>query len=214
MTDFALREKTLAVILAGGRGTRMGGADKPFLQIDGTTLLERIVAVMRPQCVALVINANGDPSRFSQFGATVISDTLPDYPGPLAGILAALEWTSSQRPDLEWVASVPGDTPFLPGNLVERLHAVRIESGADIACAFSGGQAHPTIALWPLSLIGELRRALTIDSVRAVRDFFARYRVAYADWPAKPFDPFFNINTPEDLAAAEVLARTASTHHD
>ncbi|MGO4707295.1 molybdenum cofactor guanylyltransferase MobA [Microvirga sp. 2MCAF38] len=218
MTEFALRKKTLVVVLAGGRATRLGGADKPLLRLDGKTILGRIVAAMQPQCETLIINANDDATRFAEYDAPVVADTLPGHAGPLAGILAALEWTASHRPQIEWIASVPGDTPFLPSDLVERLHRARVEDSASVACATSGGRIHPTIGLWPVSLAASLRHALDVEKVRAVRAWISRHRVAYAEWPVEPFDPFFNINTPEDLAGAEAMMETvydiSSARHD
>lgn len=204
------REKTLVAILAGGQATRMGGVDKSLLRLGGRTLMDRMIATLRPQCGALIVNANGDAARFAEYGLPVVTDTVPENPGPLAGILAALEWTALHRPDMEWVVSVPGDTPFLPDDLVERLHPACIEGNAMAACATSGGRVHPTIGLWPVNLAADLRYALTIENVRAVRDWLSRHRVAYVDWPVEPFDPFFNINTPEDVA----IAATLGAQHD
>src|SRR5690242_7566464 len=143
---------TLGVLLAGGLARRMGGGDKPMRTIGGRPILERVIERLRPQCDGLILSANGDPGRFAATGLPVVADTVPDFAGPLAGILAALEWTAAHRPEIGWVVSVAADTPFLPHDLVSRLHAARHVSGEPLACAESGGQAHPVNALWPVAL--------------------------------------------------------------
>jgi molybdopterin-guanine dinucleotide biosynthesis protein A len=192
-----MREDTQGVILAGGLARRMGGGDKPLRPLGGRPMLEHVLARLAPQCAALAINANGDAARFAAWGLPVWPDPVPGHPGPLAGILAALE-----EARLPFVVTVPGDTPFLPGDLVARLHAARAASGATIACAASGGQAHPPVALWPRALAADLRAAL-LAGERKIDRWAARHGVALADWPAEPFDPFFNANTPAELAEAE-----------
>jgi molybdenum cofactor guanylyltransferase len=205
-----MRNDTLAVVLAGGLARRMGGGDKPLRELGGRPLLDHVLERLRPQVPALLLNANGDPARFSGFGLPVAADGLPDYPGPLAGILAGLDWAVEQRPDLPWMVSVPGDSPFIPGNLVERLHAAREEAGVPLACAASGGRTHPPVGLWPVSLRGALREAL-LAGERKIDRWTARHGIALAGWPVEPVDPFFNANTPEDIAEAErLLVRKAS----
>jgi molybdopterin-guanine dinucleotide biosynthesis protein A len=129
---------------------------------------------------------------------------MPDHPGPLAGVLAALDWAAARRPDLPWVLSVPGDCPFLPADLASGLHAAREAAGVPLACARSAedGQTHPVIGLWPVALREALRGALR-DGERKIDRWTARHGCAHADWPATPLDPFFNANAPEDLDAAE-----------
>ena len=198
---------TLGVLLAGGLARRMGGGDKPLKAIAGRTILERAIERLAPQCAALILNANGDPARFAATGLTVVADDVPGFAGPLAGILAALDWAARNRPDLEWVASAAGDSPFLPHDLVSRLHAARAAAGVPLACAESGGQAHPVNGLWPVALRADLRHALVAEDMRKIDRWTARHGVAHASWPAEPLDPFFNANTPQDVAAAERLAR-------
>ena len=198
---------TLGVLLAGGLARRMGGGDKPLKAIAGRTILERAIERLAPQCAALILNANGDPARFAATGLTVVADDVPGFAGPLAGILAALDWTARNRPDLEWVASAAGDSPFLPHDLVARLHAARAAAGVPLACAELGGQAHPVNGLWPVALRADLRHALVAEDMRKIDRWTARHGVAHASWPAEPLDPFFNANTPQDIAAAERLAR-------
>lgn len=197
---------TLGVVLAGGLGRRMGGGDKPTRVIGGRTMLEHVIERLGPQCEGLVLNANGDPVRFARFGLPVVADTIEDYPGPLAGMLAALDWTADNRPDVEWVVSAAGDCPFLPRDLVARLQRARMTEGADLAVAASGGQAHPVIGLWKVALRDELRHALTNEGLRKIDRWTSRYGLATVSWPAEPVDPFFNANTVDDLAEAERLA--------
>jgi molybdopterin-guanine dinucleotide biosynthesis protein A len=198
--------QTLGLILAGGLARRMGGGDKPRTTIGGTTILSRVIERMTPQCTRLILNANGDPARFADTGLPVIADDVPDFAGPLAGILAGLDWTAAHAPDTAYVASVPGDCPFLPRDLVARLHQARMAAGLPMACARSGEWRHPVVALWPVALRADLRRALTQEGLRKIELWTARHGVALANWPAEPIDPFFNVNTPEDAAAAERIA--------
>lgn len=197
---------TLGVLLAGGLARRMGGGDKPMRTIGGRTILERVIARLKPQCDGLILNANGDPARFAAFGLTVVPDNVPDFPGPLAGILAALESTAANRPEVEWVLSAAGDCPFLPRDLVARLHERRQQENAQLAVAASGNQSHPVIGLWRVSLRDELRHALVVEDLRKIDRWTARYPLATATWPTEPLDPFFNANTVEDIAEAERLA--------
>jgi molybdopterin-guanine dinucleotide biosynthesis protein A len=197
---------TPAVILAGGLARRMGGGDKPMRAIAGRPLLQRMIDRLAPQCDGLVLNANGDAARFTAFGLPVIADDVADFPGPLAGILAGLNWAAAHRPDARWILSAPGDCPFLPRDLVVRLHAARIAENAQLAVAASAGQSHPVIGLWDVKLRDELRHALVDDDIRKVGRFTARYSLATVEWPAVPLDPFFNANTVDDLAEAERLA--------
>jgi molybdopterin-guanine dinucleotide biosynthesis protein A len=197
---------TPGVLLAGGLARRMGGGDKPMRQIAGRTILERVIARLNPQCDELILNANGDPARFASFGLTVIPDTVEDFPGPLAGILAGLDWTAANRPEVAWVLSAAADCPFLPRDLVARLHRARAEQNAQLAVAASGGQSHPVIGLWCVALREDLRHALVVEDVRKIDRWTARYRLATETWPAEPFDPFFNANTMDDIAEAERLA--------
>jgi molybdenum cofactor guanylyltransferase len=194
------------VLLAGGLARRMGGGDKPMRTIGGRTILERVIARLAPQCDGLILNANGDPARFAAFGLPVIADSVADFPGPLAGILAALDWMAANRPEVSLVLSAAGDCPFLPRDLVSRLHDALVKENAQLAVAASGGQSHPVIGLWSVSLREELRRALVVEDVRKIDRWTARYKLATVNWPTEPLDPFFNANTVEDIAEAERLA--------
>jgi molybdopterin-guanine dinucleotide biosynthesis protein A len=203
MTPPDVSPPVLGLILAGGQARRMGGGDKPLLRLGGRTLLERVVERLGPQCGAgLALSANGDPARFSGFPGPVLPDPLPGQPGPLAGILAGLEHAAAQG--LARVVSVSGDAPFLPGDLVARLQAAAPEAG--IALAASDERQHFTIALWPTALRGDLRDYLERGE-RRVGGFIARHARRAVSWPVAPVDPFLNVNTPEDLAAAAALDR-------
>ena len=197
---------TLGLVLAGGLARRMGGGDKARIRIGGATILQRVLACIGPQCAAVVINANGDPARFADTGLPVVADSVPDFAGPLAGILAGLDFAAAHAQGCEWLLSVPGDCPFLPKDLVARLHDARVAAGLPLACARSGQWRHPVVGLWPVNLREDLRHALVDERLHKIELWTARYGVAVADWPAEPVDPFFNINTPEDAARAEEIA--------
>ncbi len=196
---------TLGLVLAGGLARRMGGGDKARINIGGSSILDRVLACMTPQCTGVIINANGNPARFADTRLPVVADSIPDFAGPLAGILAGLDWAAAHTRASEWVVSVPGDCPFLPKDLVKRLHAARTAEGVSLACARSGEWRHPVVALWPVALREDLRRALIDESLRKIEIWTARHGIAIADWPAEPVDPFFNVNTPEDAAQAQSL---------
>jgi molybdopterin-guanine dinucleotide biosynthesis protein A len=199
-------EKTLGLVLAGGLARRMGGGDKARIKIGGVTILQRVIACLTPQCSRVILNANGDPARFADTGLPVIADSVPHFAGPLAGILAGLDWAAANAPQCEWLASAPGDCPFLPDNLVARLHEARVAAATPLVCARSGEWRHPVVGLWPLTLRDELRRALVEEGLHKIEIWTARHGVAIADWPAEPIDPFFNVNMPEDARRAEALA--------
>lgn len=197
---------TLGVILAGGLSRRMGGNDKALVSLAGRTLLEHAAERLAPQCESVILNANGDPSRFARIPIPVVPDSLPDHPGPLAGILAALEWSAIHRPNIAWIVSAPADTPFIPRDLVLKLHEAQQESLKPIACTASGSQIHFAVGLWPVSLQHDLRYSLVEKGTRSIREWLNRHGHVEVPWPVNPVDPFFNINTPEDLKHAEWLA--------
>lgn len=204
MSDMAERP-TVGLILAGGLARRMGGGDKALKPLAGRPILAHVIDRLRGQCGDLILNANGDPARLAAFGLPVVADTVPGFAGPLAGVLAGLDWIAAHRPQAEWLLSVAADTPFIPENLAARLHRARAAAGTPLACAASGGQQHHAIGLWPVSLREDLRQALLVGERRLGR-WTQGHGVAVAEWPSEPVDPFFNVNTPEDLAEAEQLA--------
>jgi molybdopterin-guanine dinucleotide biosynthesis protein A len=196
---------TLGLVLAGGLARRMGGGDKAMIRIGGATILDRVLACLSAQCAGLAINANGDPARFGDTGVPVLPDSIEGFVGPLAGVLAGLDHLAKTG-SAEWLLTVPGDCPFLPDDLVERLHQARREQGKVLACARSGEWRHPVIALWPVALREDLRRAVVVEELRKIEVWTGRHGVAIAEWPTEPIDPFFNVNTPEDRATAERIA--------
>lgn len=198
--------KPLGLVLAGGLARRMGGGDKGLIKIGQQTILERTLERLKPQCSGVVINANGDPQRFRFTGLPVVPDTVPDFAGPLAGILAGLDWAARNAPDAEYVLSAPGDCPFLPRELHARLSAALANEGKQLACAKSGEWRHPVVGLWPVALRDDLRRALVDEHLHKMEVWTARHGIAIAEWDDTPVDPFFNVNTPEDAARANEIA--------
>lgn len=200
----------VGLLLAGGLSRRMGGGDKALRSLGGRPILDRVIERLRPQVSVLVLNANGDPARFASYGLPVVADEVPDFAGPLAGILAGLDWAAASRPDCSFVASAATDAPFLPLDLVPRLAAGLEAEEADLACAVSGGRAQPVFGLWPVRLRAELRRAVLEEGIRKVDRWTARYRLAEVAFPEEPVDPFFNANRPEDLEQAAALLDVVS----
>ncbi|MER8378987.1 molybdenum cofactor guanylyltransferase MobA [Mesorhizobium sp. M0983] len=199
------------IILAGGRSSRMGGGDKTLLALGDATLLDRVVSRLGPQVGPLALNANGDPARFAATGLPVLADTVKGYAGPLAGILTGLEWASDTT--CQALVTAAGDTPFLPKDMVERLLAAAYARPGSIAVACSGGKRHPTFALWPLGLDQALRQFLVEEDNRRVSAFIDRHGFVEVDFPilksrGAEIDPFFNINTPDDLARAAHLLQS------
>jgi molybdopterin-guanine dinucleotide biosynthesis protein A len=198
-----MSNETIGILLAGGRATRMGGGDKSLRTIGGKTILDHVIATMRPQCAALVLNANGDVARLAAYGLPIVADDVPNFAGPLAGILAGLDFIAAYYPKAAFAVSVATDTPFLPHDLVAHLHVARQAADATLACARSGRSTHPVIGLWPIGIRADLRHALVGEDIRKIDRFTQRHSIAYADWQMEPYDPFFNANVPDDLEAAE-----------
>jgi molybdenum cofactor guanylyltransferase len=199
-----------AVILAGGLATRMGGVDKGLLQLHGRPILAEVIERIAPQVSGVVLNANGDPARFSEYGLPVIADSKQGFLGPLAGVLAAMEWATGQGS--EWVVSVAADTPFFPVDLVARLHEAAEEHASPVALAASydlhnaSYMRHPTFGLWHISLHDVLAQALD-DGVRKIvrwTDAVGGIEVRFEREATAP-DPFFNVNTPQELEIAEMM---------
>ncbi|UAB89241.1 molybdenum cofactor guanylyltransferase MobA [Ruegeria sp. SCSIO 43209] len=209
-------QKPLGVILAGGLATRMGGGDKGLLQIGGQSLLDRVIDRLRPQVGGLALNANGDAERFARLNLPVVSDSIEGFAGPLAGVLAGLDWAAEQG--AQSIVTVAADTPFFPHDLVAQLvHASEGQKyplvlattprTGDEALKSGGGKRvnrHPTFGLWPVALRDDLRAALN-GGLRKVVLWTDQHDGREALFSAQPFDPFFNVNTPDDLARAETL---------
>lgn len=200
-------KQPLGVILAGGQAQRMGGGDKGRLMLGGKSLLAHVIARLEPQVAGLALNANGDESRFVDLGLPVISDSIEGFAGPLAGVLAGLDWAAEQG--AQSIVTAAADTPFFPCDLVPRL--MLAADGMDAPLALSatpncerGRNRHPTFGLWPVALRDDLREALQ-DGLRKVVLWTDKHGAREAMFPNQPFDPFFNVNTPDDLARAGEL---------
>lgn len=200
-----MTDPVAGVLLAGGLARRMGGGDKCLRMLGGESILDRIVGRVRPQVSALVLNANGDATRFAATGLPVTPDTIDGFAGPLAGVLAGMEWARENAPECRWLVSIPTDAPFLPLDLVARLWTAVQSEGTEMACASSGGRTHPVVGLWPVGLAAELRHAMTDEDIRKVDIWTGRYRLSTVEFSTDPYDPFFNANRPADLEAAERL---------
>jgi molybdenum cofactor guanylyltransferase len=199
-------ESIIGVILAGGLARRMGGGDKCLLPLAGKTLLQRTIERAQPQVTNLLLNANGSSLRFARSRLPVVADIYANNPGPLAGIHACLTRMSRDNPDTEWLVSFASDTPFFPSDLAEHLHAAALTEHALIAVATSKGQTHPTFALWHASLLEKISDALAIGESLSLQDFIQQQKHTLVDFSVDTYDPFFNINTPQDLYTAEPLA--------
>jgi molybdopterin-guanine dinucleotide biosynthesis protein A len=201
--------KAAGVLLAGGQSQRMGGGDKCLRLLAGKPILAHVIERARPQVAALVLNANGDPKRFADFGLPVVADETSGFVGPLAGVLAGLDWTATNVPDATHVASFATDAPFLPRDLITAFREAMRMGIYDLACAASDGRTHPVFGLWPVSVRDDLRAALA-SGLRKVDQWTAGYRLVEVEFLAVPVDPFFNANRPEDLEEAERLAPLAA----
>lgn len=193
------------VILAGGQATRMGGGDKSLRRIGGRTILDHVIERLAAQCAPLALNANGDPARFAALGLPVLADSAAGHPGPLAGVLAGLDWAAGQG--LSHIVTVAADTPFFPRDLVMRLRAAGGAQGFALAASPDETgrlMRHPTFGLWPVALREDLRAALS-DGLRKIVLWTDRHGAGTAEFGADPVDPFFNINTPDNLAEADRL---------
>ena len=185
----------------------MGGGDKSLHPLAGTPILDHVLTRVRPQVGPLLLNVNGDPERFEQFGLPMAADTITGHAGPLAGILTGMEWAAEYAPGCIWLASFATDAPFLPDDLVARLDgAITAEDGV-IACAASNGRSHPVFALWPVALRAALRQALVDEDIRKIDAWTARYKVATVEFSTTPYDPFFNANHREDIEEAEQILK-------
>ena len=194
----------VGVILAGGLARRMGGGDKGLLTLGGETILARVIARLSPQVDALALNANGDPARFADYGLTVLPDTVEGHPGPLAGVLAGMDWAAAQG--AEAVVTAAADTPFLPCDLVPRLQLAAEGTARGLALARTAEGRQPTFGLWPVALRDDLAAVLA-EGTRKIVAWTDRHGAGAADFPSDGHDPFFNVNTPDDLAAAEAMLR-------
>lgn len=198
-------ESIVGIILAGGLSRRMGGGDKCLLPLAGKTLLQRTIERAQPQVSHLILSANGSPLRFARLRLPVIADIHANNLGPLAGIHAGLEWLLSHQSQAEWLMSFASDTPFFPSDLVERLFEAATKENAELAIAASHNQTHPVFALWHRSLLAKIEQELKTGQVKPLQEWVKQQKLVQVEFTAEGYDPFFNINTPQDLYAAEPL---------
>lgn len=201
----------VGMILAGGLASRMGGGDKALIEAAGETMLSRVVARLAGQCETTLLNANGDPARFSAYGLPVLADVVEGYCGPLAGVLTGLEWLRRQAPDRRWLLTVAADTPLFPLDLASRLGCAAAAENAEIAVACSDGRTHPVFGLWSVELAEDLRRAILQDGERRLNAWVKSRRLATVAWPTTPYDPFFNVNTPDDANELRRMLSSAAS---
>jgi molybdopterin-guanine dinucleotide biosynthesis protein A len=198
----------LVVLLAGGLARRMGGGDKCLLPLGPVTILDHVIARLEPQAAHLMINANGDPQRFARFGLPVVGDAVAGFVGPLAGVLTGMRYAQQNLAQISDIVTVPTDGPFVPRDLVARLVAARAAAHAELAVASSGGRTNPVVGLWPVRLADALEQALVAERISKVDIWTARYNLVEVAFSTDPVDPFFNANTPDELAEAERLIET------
>ena len=201
--------RVTGVLLAGGQSRRMGGGDKGLLELAGRPMLGHVICRLSAQVGAIVINANGDASRFAAFGLPVVPDTIDGFVGPLAGVLAGMRWSAANAPDARWIVTAAGDAPLLPGDLVAQLMAAVASRPGSIALAQSHGELHPVIGLWPVALADDLEAQLR-GGVRKVLHWTDRHGTVPVPFsPARvcgiDIDPFFNANTPQELAQLRAM---------
>ena len=195
----------VGILLAGGLSRRMGGGDKNLLQLGGKSILRHVIERIAPQVDTLILNANGDAGRFSEYVLPVVGDVIDGYAGPLAGVLTGLEWASVNAPSCEWVATFATDAPFVPKNLVAELLNSIEANGADMACAISKDRTHPPFAIWPIRLKDALRAAMIDEGMRKIDLWTSRYKIDHVPVEGEGRDPFFNIITPDNLDEATQL---------
>ncbi|ORU94116.1 MAG: molybdenum cofactor guanylyltransferase MobA [Cycloclasticus sp. symbiont of Poecilosclerida sp. N] len=195
--------RIVSVILNGGLSRRMDNKNKAFLQLAGKPLIEHVLNKLRPPSETLIINSNDQNKRLEAYGLPIVKDSLDGFLGPLAGILSAMEWVSEYQPQCHLLASIPIDTPFLPDNLINKLHQRLLESQATLAFAASNGRIHPVIGLWPIALMDDLRSAIVNEGILKVDLWTSRYKTTHLSFDYQTVDPFFNINHDDDLLQAK-----------
>jgi molybdopterin-guanine dinucleotide biosynthesis protein A len=198
--------KSAVILLAGGQARRMGGGDKNLMMLAGKPVLQHILDRVDFDNRPLMLNANGDPSRYADFGLLVCADVIDGYAGPLAGILTGLEWMAKHHSDCTHMISLATDAPFLPTDLVAKLEA-SLDLGVDIVQAMSMSRRHPVFAIWPVALTGALRQAVVDEGLRKIDDFTDRYECVTVEFVGEP-DPFMNLNRPDDFDLAIQFLQT------
>lgn len=193
-------------ILAGGLARRMGGKDKPLLEIAGKTMISHILKTIHKQTKGpIVLNVNGDPARFAPYNLPIVEDIVPDFAGPLAGILTGLDWINSHPQKPDYMLSLPGDAPLIPGDLLNKLSTAMIDTKSEIVSVSSNNRTHPVIALWCLSLLEPLRQGVVENDIRKIDLWTENRKIVYVEWDTIPYDPFYNVNRIEDLDYAESI---------
>tara|TARA_R110002074_G_scaffold228259_2_gene399913 strand:+ start:118960 stop:119592 length:633 start_codon:yes stop_codon:yes gene_type:complete len=205
-----ITNEVVGVILAGGLARRMNHQDKSLLTLADKPLIDHVIGRFAPQCNTVLINSNKLSDQLQSYGFPVIKDTLEGFPGPLAGILAAMEWSAIHQPGTKWIASIAVDTPFLPKNLVAELLRSVHDDESQLACAYSAERSHPVNALWSMDLMAALRLALEDEGLRKIDTWTARYSLSRTSFNFKTVDPFFNINSHDDLIQAEGIMKSLS----
>jgi molybdenum cofactor guanylyltransferase len=198
-----INNEVTVILLAGGQSRRLGGGDKCLISLEKEIILDKILKKILPQNKSIILNANGDPDRFSKYSFPIIQDTMDGYLGPLVGILSGMEWVRKNQKNKKYIVSIATDTPFFPYNLVEKLYSTVVARPEKIICASWQGRKNPIFAIWPISLSDDLRKDILLGS-RKIDSWTSKYGV-YAINFVSPNDPFFNINTPEDLELANEM---------
>ncbi len=197
-------DKLVAVILAGGQARRMGGVDKPLTEINGQPLLQYVIDRAKPQVEHLVLNANGDTDRYAHYGLPIQADIVPDFAGPLAGVVSAMAWARAFHPEATHVITMAADTPFYPADYIARMVSA-LDEEHTLACASYKGRTQPVFGLWPIDLHNDMHHALTEEGIHKVDLFSARFGVADVAFDDMPYNPFFNVNRLEDVKQGEQL---------
>ena len=206
----------VGVVLAGGLSRRMGGNDKSLMQLGGKPMIAYAVKRLTPQTGTVIINANRDSMAYADYSCTVVPDTIEGFAGPLAGVLAGMEWARMNAPNAKWVATAAADTPFFPTNLVASCVTEVGYKQDVIALAKSGDKLHPVFGLWPISLADDLREWLSDEANRKVLAWVDRHNMTAITFPEfelanEMIDPFFNVNNPEDLETAKIIHAQVSS---
>ena len=196
-------ESVVGILLAGGKSSRMGGGDKCLKKLGDKTILEHVISRSLPQVEALILNVNSQCGKYSSYGLPIVSDVVSGYCGPLAGILTGMEWVKKNFPNCRWLASFPTDAPFFPKNLVKKLFLAVEQKKASLSYAYSGGRNHPVFGLWPVELEQDLRQSIIEEKVRKIEFWTSKLVTSRAEFTSEPFDPFFNINNPEQFKKAK-----------
>ena len=198
------KKKICAVIMTGGKSSRMGGGIKTLIQFNKKIIFERILESLQNQINNIIINNNDMSYQFKKYNLPIIEDKIKGYLGPLAGIHASLEWVSKNLKNIEWIVSIPGDTPFIPDNLVEKLYNKAKSYKKNIIIAKSNEKIHPIIGIWNVNLLQKLEKAI-LEGERKIIIWAKKNQLDYQEFVNDRYDPFFNINYNEDIDTAKKI---------